>query len=63
MESNTIIGGVLILAALGDVAAAFVLSNRIQDKQRRTMVLVGLLSSSALMLALGGAFLAGVIGA
>ena len=62
MQSHQVTGLVLILAGVLDAAAAMWIPSRIPDEQQRTVVRLALLSSAVVVIALGGAFLAGLIG-
>jgi hypothetical protein len=63
MQSHQVIGTVLIVAGLIDAATSLWLPTRIPDERQRATVRVVLLASGLVVIALGGMFLAGIVGA
>jgi len=62
MGTNAIVGLALIAAGMADAAVAmFLVGPRIPDRARRQMIVMAILSSSVLMLLLGGAIAMGVL--
>lgn len=62
MQQNSLIGAVLVVVGLLDAATALWLPQRIQDERQRTVLRIAFLASGALIVTLGGLFLAGVMG-
>jgi uncharacterized membrane protein HdeD (DUF308 family) len=62
MQTYQLVGTALIVAGLFDIASALWIPSRIADERQRTIVRLALISSGAVIIALGGMFLAGLVG-
>ncbi|MFN7976473.1 MAG: hypothetical protein U0166_29750 [Acidobacteriota bacterium] len=63
MPQNQLVGMILIgVGVLDPILGFFVVAPRVPDPAKKKVVVGALLTSGALMVALGGAFLAGAFG-
>ena len=56
MEQQQLIGGVLMLMAIMDLGLAAVFVSRIEDRQRKMLISMGMVSGALFMAGLGAAF-------
>jgi hypothetical protein len=61
METHQIVGGALILMAIADLGAGAFVTSRVEDRQKKLILSLGLVSGAVFMFGLGVAFLLGVI--